>query len=74
MEEKVFRCPWCGDNLEKGKFYGSSYAFVKDGEECRFPVPLKALAEDKSGIYIRNWTESPVAYACRTCRKIIHPY
>ena len=74
MEEKTYRCPWCGDVLEKGRFSGSSYAFIKDGEEYHWARPLKGMTEDKSGIYIRNWTELPVAYACRTCRKIILPY
>lgn len=74
MEEKTYRCPWCGDVLEKGQFRAPSYAFLKDGGKLRYPVPLKGLFVDSDGIYIRNWTEVATAYACRTCRKIILPY
>ena len=74
MEEKILHCPWCGACLEKGKLHGSTYAFVKDGAELKWPNPFKSLSENESGIYIRNWTELPVAYACRNCRKIIQPY
>lgn len=74
MEVKVFTCPWCGAELEKGTFGGARYAFMKDGEEIPYPNPFKPLIENESGIYIHNWSGKPVAYACRQCRKIILPY
>ena len=74
MKEKVFTCPWCSFPLEKGVFHGSSYAFVKDGMEIKWPNVFKSLSENESGVYIRNWATLPVAYACRQCRKIILPY
>ena len=72
--EKVFICPWCGATLEKGKFHGSTYAFVKDGMEMKWAKRLASVSENETGVYIRNWVGLPVAYACRQCRKIIHPY
>ena len=75
MAEKTYTCPWCGDILQKGQFHsGGSFDCVKSGEDFYFPITAKELITNESGIYVRTFGEVPVAYACRTCRKIVLPF
>lgn len=75
------RCPYCGDEMIKGTFRsrGGNY-FLPDGEKTPILCTAKSMQKRNaiqlppSLLNLGNDIDWPVAYACRSCRKIILDY
>ncbi|MBZ4665204.1 PF20097 family protein [Mahella sp.] len=77
-ENEIETCPWCGKKMERGTFRsrGGNY-FLPMGEK----VPLtyfNCSMEKRNAIpfppFIMGPISYPIAFVCRSCRKIIIPY
>lgn len=77
---KFQKCPYCGDDIEKGAFRsrGGNY-FLPDGEKTPSLYSEKAMAKRRAvslppdflSLGTPQW---PNAFLCRNCKIMIIPY
>lgn len=72
-------CPYCGGELERGRIYKNGrLLFRPDGK--RYPLWQTKSGCEKAGsillapVSFDNDKFTPVAYVCRSCKKLIMPY
>lgn len=78
--DAVIRCVWCGGEMERGYLCGHFGVHFRPADSS-YPglYTKKQLEKHRCISLIPNFDEgwfsdAPIAYVCRTCKKIVVPY
>lgn len=75
------RCVWCGGEMEQGRLCGRFGVYFRPEGEGTYPrfYSKKQMKKHRCISLIPNFeegwlTDAPIAYVCRTCKKIVVAY